>query len=180
MTVADVLVIVFVGLGFAVGFMRGTVRALLALGAFAICFLVAAYIRVPLGAWLANNGSLDAFYAEMLAFAAVFLAIFIGLVLVIMFSRTPTSITGHPLVDDIVGGVVGAFAAVLVVAGVMVILSSYYGIEGVATMQAGPVADINRALVGSGIATTLESTVVPWVAFVLGPVIPPEILSVMA
>jgi uncharacterized membrane protein required for colicin V production len=180
MTVADVLVIVLVVLGFAVGFLRGTVRALLALGAFAICFLLAAYIRVPLGAWLANNGSLDAFYAEMLAFGAVFLALFIGLVLVIMFSRTPTSITGHPLVDDIVGGVVGAFAAVLVVGGLMVILSSYYGVEGMATMEAGPVAEINQALLGSNIALAIDSTVVPWVAFVLGPVIPPEILSVMA
>jgi uncharacterized membrane protein required for colicin V production len=180
MTVADVLVLVLVGLGFAVGFLRGTVRALLAVGAFGVCFLLAAYIRVPLGAWLANNGSLDAFYAEMLAFLAVFLAVFIGLLLVILFSRTPTAITGHPLIDDIIGGLVGAFAAVLVIGGLMVILSSYYGVEGVATVQAGPVAEINRALLGSNIATAIDGTVVPWVAFLLGPVIPPEILAAMA
>jgi len=181
MNFADVLVIVFVGLGFAVGFMRGTVRALLAVGAAALCFLFAAYVRVPLGNWLASNGSLDPFYAQMLAFGAVFLATFIALLLVIMFSRTPTSITSHPLVDDVVGGVVGAFAAVLVVAGLTVILASFYGISDVpATVESGLVAETYRALSGSGIATAIQTTVVPWMAFLLGPVIPTEVLAAMA
>ena len=56
------------------GFLRGTVRALLAVGAWAVCFLIAAYMRMPIGGWLATKGSLDAFYAKMLAFGAVFFA----------------------------------------------------------------------------------------------------------
>jgi uncharacterized membrane protein required for colicin V production len=181
MTLADVLLIVFVGFGFAVGFLRGTVRALLGVGASVLCFLVAAYVRVPLGNWLANNGSLDPFYAQMLAFGAVFLALFIGLLLVIMFSRTPTAITSHPLIDDIVGGLIGAFAAVMVVAGVTVILASFYSVSDVpATVESGLVADIYHALLGSGIATSIQTTVVPWMAFVLGPVIPTEVLAAMA
>jgi uncharacterized membrane protein required for colicin V production len=181
MTPADVLLLLFVGLGFAVGFLRGTVRALLAVGASALCFLLAAYIRVPLGDWLANNGSLDPFYAQMLAFGAVFLALFIALLLVIMFSRTPTSITSHPLVDDVVGGLIGAFAAVLVVAGLTVILASFYGNADVAAAgESGLVAEIYSALSGSGIATSIQTTVVPWMAFLLGPVIPSEVLAAMA
>ena len=49
MNLADLLLLAIVGLGFAVGFLRGTVRALLAVGAWAVCFLIAAYLRVPLG-----------------------------------------------------------------------------------------------------------------------------------
>ena len=184
MNVADVLLLVLVGVGFGVGFLRGTVRALLAVGAWAVCFLIASYLRVPIGSWLATNGSLDAFYAEMLAFGAVFFALFIGIVLVIMFSRTPTSITGHPLIDDIVGGLVGGFAALLVAAGLVVILGSYYDVSTatatVPLVQIGLVADVNRALASSGLAATIDDTVVRWVAFLLGPVIPTEVLTAMA
>jgi uncharacterized membrane protein required for colicin V production len=184
MNVADVMLLVLVGLGFAVGFLRGTVRALLAVGAWAVCFLLASYLRVPIGSWLATNGSLDAFYAQMLAFCAVFVALFIGVVLVIMFSRTPTSITGHPLIDDIVGGLVGGFAALLVAAGLVVILGSYYDVPNatstVPLVQVGLLADVNRALATSGLAATIDDTVVRWVAFLLGPIIPSEILTAMA
>ena len=184
MNLADVLLLVLVGLGFGVGFLRGTVRALLAVGAWAVCFLIASYLRVPIGSWLATNGSLDAFYAEMLAFGAVFFALFIGVVLVILFSRAPTSIAGHPLVDDVVGGLVGAFAALLVAAGLVVILGSYYDVQAatatVPLVQIGPVADVNRALASSGLAATIDDTVVRWVAFLLGPIIPSEVLTAMA
>jgi uncharacterized membrane protein required for colicin V production len=184
MNLADVLVIVIVGVGFALGFLRGTVRALLAVVAWAVCFLVASYLRVPIGGWLSTNGSLDAFYAEMLAFGAVFFALFTGILLVVLFSRTPTTITRHQLIDDIVGGVIGAFVAVLVVASVMVVLGSYYGAASAPTsvslVQIGAVADANRALASSGFATVINGTVVRWVAFLLGPVIPTEVLSAMA
>jgi len=183
MNLIDLLLLAIVGLGFAVGFLRGTVRALLAVGAWAVCFLIAAYLRVPIGSWLATNGSLDAFYAEMLAFGAVFFALLIGVLMLVLFSRTPTSITGHPLIDDVMGGLVGAFAAVLVVAGVAVIFGSYYDSTAVPAtdmVQVGLVADLHRALQSSGLAAALDGTVVRWMAFLLGPVIPTEVLAAMA
>jgi len=183
MNLADLLLLAIVGLGFAVGFLRGTVRALLAVGAWALCFLIAAYLRVPIGSWLATNGSLDAFYAEMLAFGAVFLALLIGVLALVLFSRTPTTIAGHPLVDDVIGGLIGGFAAVLVVAGVTVIFGSYYDSSAAAStalVQVGPVADVHRLRQSSGLATGLDGTVVRWVASLLGPVIPTEVLAAMA
>jgi uncharacterized membrane protein required for colicin V production len=183
MNVADVLLLVLVGVGFGVGFLRGTVRALLAVGAWAVCFLIASYLRVPIGSWLATNGSLDALYAEMLAFGAVFFALFIGIVLVIMFSRTPTSITGHPLIDDIVGGLVGGFAALLVAAGLVVILVA----TTTSRLRRRPFRWSRSDLWLTSIArwpvrmaATIDDTVVRWVAFLLGPVIPTEVLTAMA
>jgi hypothetical protein len=50
----------------------------------------------------------------------------------------------------------------------------------VSLVQIGAVADANRALASSGFATVINGTVVRWVAFLLGPVIPAEVLSAMA
>jgi uncharacterized membrane protein required for colicin V production len=182
MNLADVVVLLVIGLGFALGFLRGTVRALLGVVAWAVCFLIASWLRAPIGGWLSTNGSLDPLYAEMLAFGAVFFALFVGVLLVVLFSRTPTTITRHQLIDDIVGGVIGAFVAVLVVASVVVVLGSYYGATNASgpLVEAGMVADANRALATSAFATVINDSVVRWVAFLLGPVIPTEVLSAMA
>jgi uncharacterized membrane protein required for colicin V production len=180
-SIADLVLLLLLGLGFFVGFFRGLIRALLAIAAWAVSFLLAANIRAPIGDWLARSASFDAFYADMIAFAVVFFAVFIALLLVITFSRSPTSITGHAVVDDIFGGVVGVIVVVLVVAAVQIMLASYYRVENPpASVDLGAIAELHRALLGSTIATYIANTVVHWIAFLFGPLLPPELLQVIA
>jgi uncharacterized membrane protein required for colicin V production len=186
MNIADLLLLLLLGLGFLVGFFRGLIRAVLAIAAWAISFLLGAYIRNPIGDWLARSADFNSFYANMLAFGAVFFLIFGALILLITLSRTPTSLTGHRLFDDIFGGLFGIVTVVLVVAAVIVIFNTYYKVENPpASVDLGGLAEIHRALVGSNgvggssIAMAISNTVVHWIAFVLGPLLPVELVQVM-
>jgi len=105
----DVILIALFVAGFFVGFFRGVIRSLLGVGAWAVSFVFAIYLRAPLGDWLARSASFTPFYADLVAFAVIFFGMFGTLILVVMLSRSPTEWTRHPLLDDILGGVVGVF-----------------------------------------------------------------------
>jgi uncharacterized membrane protein required for colicin V production len=181
MAATDVVLLGLLGLGFVVGFFRGFIRALLALGAWAVCFVGATYLRLAIGDWLAGAASLNPFKADMIAFGVIFFIFFSALLVVIVFSRTPTALTGHALLDDVFGGIVGVIVVVLVVAGVSVMFASYYRIENPPVgVDIGPLAELHRALLGSTVASFIGGPIVHLMAFLLGPVLPAELLVVMA
>lgn len=176
----DIVLIGLLVIGFIVGFFRGVIRALLAVAAWGICFIFAAYLRIPLGDWLAHSATFSAFYAEMVGFAVVFFGLFGALVLVIVLSRAPTEWTRHAILDDILGGILGVVVVLLVLAAVIVMLESYYAVENPPVgVDVGWPADVHRALGGSSIAAFVGDAVVRFLGFVLGPVLPPDVRAVM-
>lgn len=176
----DALLLALLAVGFFVGFFRGTIRAVLAMAAWAVCFLFASYLRVPLGEWLAGSASFTSSDAYLAAYAAIFFALFIMLVLIIMLSRAATAWTRHAVVDDMLGGIAALAVTVLVIAAVLVMLDSHYATASPSPGEVGLAADIQRALSGSNIATFIGDSVVDGIAFVLGPLLPPDIRQVMA
>lgn len=177
----DIVLIALLVLGFAVGFFRGAIRSLLAMGAWAVCFVFAAYLRVPLGEWLARSATFSSAYADLVAFAVIFFGLFTTLVLIIMLSRAPTEWTRHTMVDDIVGGVLGVVVVGLVIASAIVMLDHYYAVANPTPVaDVGWAADINRALTGSTIARWIGDAGVKALGFLLGPVLPNDIRAVMS
>ena len=177
----DILLVALLVLGFVAGFFRGVVRALLAVGAWGVSFIVASYLRVPIGSWLAQSSSFSPFYAYMLAFVLIFIGIFGSLLLVILLSRTPTEFARHPLLDDVLGGAVGVVVMALTIGGVMVMLGSYYTVDNPPPVaDVGWAAEVFRALGASGLAGTIGDTLVQGANFFLGPLLPPEVRAVMA
>jgi uncharacterized membrane protein required for colicin V production len=176
----DVVLIGLLTVGFLVGFFRGVIRALLAMGAWLVCFVFAAYLRVPLGEWLARSATFSSAYADLVAFGVIFFALFTTLILVIVLSRAPTEWTRHAVIDDILGGVVGVIVVGLVIASAVVMLDHYYAVANPAPgVDVGWPADMNRALVGSTIAGWIGDTGVSVIGFLLGPVLPEDIRAVM-
>lgn len=176
----DIVLIGLMVVGFIVGFFRGVIRSLLAVAAWGICFLFAAYLRVALGDWLAHSATFSAFYADMVAFAVVFFGLFGALILVIVLSRAPTEWTRHAILDDLLGGILGVVVVLFVVAAVIVMLDSYYAVENPpASVDIGWPADLHRALAGSAIAGVVGDAVVRFLGFVLGPLLPPDVHAVM-
>jgi uncharacterized membrane protein required for colicin V production len=175
--------IVLIGLlvvGFIIGFFRGVIRSLLAIAAWGISFLFAAYLRAPLGDWLAHSATFSAFYADMVSFAVIFFGLFGALILVVVLSRAPTEWSRHAVLDDVLGGVLGVVVVLLVVAAVIVMLDSYYAVENPpVSVDIGWPADLHRALTGSAIAGFVGDAVVHFLGFVLGPLLPPDIHAVM-
>jgi hypothetical protein len=89
-------------------------------------FLVAANLRDPLGDYLAQNWrQFDFGYNHLLAFSIVFVvgAVASSLVIQGFYKRTEIN-ANHPIVDDIVGGLLGLTQGLLLLIVAVVILSS--------------------------------------------------------
>lgn len=176
----DLVLIGLLAVGFVVGFFRGAIRAVLAMGAWLVCFVFAAYLRVPLGEWLARSATFSSAYADLVAFGVIFFALLTTLILVIVLSRAPTEWTRHAVIDDILGGVLGVIVVGLVIASAIVMLDHYYAVVNPAPVaDVGWPADIHRALEASAIARWIGDAGIRAIAFVLGPVLPADIRAVM-
>lgn len=179
---ADLVIALLLLGGFLMGFFQGSPRALLALGGWFIAFLAAAHLREPVGNFLADKGQpyTDG-YAAMLAFGAVFIVIYGGILIAITFTyRDTRHLTRFNVADEFVAGVLGALGMLLVVTATLVILDSFYASH-VATGsgEIGWISSIDAALDGSGIANALRSSLVPGLGAILEPVLPFSVRSVM-
>jgi len=176
----DVVLLGFLVVGFGVGFFRGVIRSVSAIGAFVVAFIFAVYLRTALGDWLARSATFTPFYADLVAFAVIFFALFVTLLLFIMLSRAPTEWSRHRLLDDVLGGAVGMLVVAFSVAAVMVMLDSYYAVVAPPTaVDLGWPAELHRSLGTSSVAGVIRSDFSAVIGFVLGPILPPEIRAVI-
>jgi len=176
----DVVLIALLVIGFFVGFFRGVIRGLLALAAWAISFIFAAHLRLPLGDWLARSASFTPFYADLMAFIVIFFLLFVTLLLVILLSRAPTEWSRHQLLDDVLGGAVGVVVVVLTIATMIVMLDSYYAVEQPPpAVDLGWTADIHRAFEVSAVAGFIGNDVVRFIGFLIGILLPVDVRAVM-
>jgi uncharacterized membrane protein required for colicin V production len=178
---ADVILVLLLAGGFVLGFFRGTVRQVLVLGAWLIIFVLAAYLRVPVAEWLAGGRpqfSLD--YALMLSFLAIYLGLFGAALLLFEFGGAPSRLTRHPVLDDAVGGVLGLFIAAVLIAGVIVVLDTFY-IRAPTTVpgELTWLRDVDAGLDASAVASLIRDWVVRGLGIVVGPLLPPDVRASM-
>jgi hypothetical protein len=178
---ADVALVLLLAGGFLIGFFRGLVRQVMALGSCLVLFVVAAYAREPLAAWLSRSSpQFGRDYALMLSFLVLFLGLFLAVLLFIQFSRTASALTRHPVLDDSLGGLSGLLIAAATVALVSQILDSYYLRTG-PIQAAGELAwlrQTHHALEASNLAGLIDDTVGRALAFLLSPVLPADVRAV--
>jgi len=128
LTLADVVLFVLLFAAFFVGYAQGLIRQLLGLGAALLAFVLASWLREPIGTWLNQfwtNYTLA--FNEMAAFLVSFIVIFIAaeLLMSVFYKRTPL-VARAVVIDEILGGVLGVVLAVVLIAIVVFILDSYY------------------------------------------------------
>ena len=179
--IIDVLLLLLLAGGFVLGFFRGIVRQLLALGAWLVVFLAAAHLRLPVGDWLARNSTEFSFdYAQMLAFTAIFLALVAAALLLVELGGSGSALTRHPLLDDSLGGLGGLLLAVLIAAGITVALDSYYAVNvAPAPGEVGWLRDVHEGLTESVLAAPLREWVIRPLGAWLAPILPSDIRVVM-
>jgi uncharacterized membrane protein required for colicin V production len=127
----DILVAFFVAGFFVVGYIQGTLRRLLGLAIALVSLLLAMNLRDPLGSWLATYWyQLPPQYVDMLAFGGSFVVLFLAASITAQtFYRKTTVFTRASAVDEVVGGILGALQALLLVGALIVILDSYYALN---------------------------------------------------
>jgi uncharacterized membrane protein required for colicin V production len=178
----DIFLLVIIASALVVGFFWGTVRSILMLGAWLAAFLAGAYLKLQLGVWLARQWTeFPPQFNEMAAFGIIYLAILLAApVFVFLGVRGEQRVSRYQALDDLAGAAIALLVAVLGIAGLIVVLSTYYGEAG-ATAPGGPdwVATLYSSLLASTIGGGIADHVVPVMGAVLGPLLPPDVREVM-
>ncbi len=124
----DLLLFVFVLAFFIVGYIQGTLRRLLGLAIVLVSLLFATNLRDPVGAWLARYWTqFPPEYSYMLAFGASFLVLFGAGSLTVQTFYHHTQLFAHStFLDELIGGILGAIQALLLVGILVMVLDSYF------------------------------------------------------
>lgn len=113
---------------FIVGYAQGIMRRLLGIVAILFSLGIAAQLRAPLGDYLAQQWTASRpEYSWMIAFGAIFLGAAIALSLGIQFSYRPAPIINrYPVLDEILGGVLGVLEGLIILAAILIIIDPYF------------------------------------------------------
>jgi len=122
--------VVFLGLFamFIVGYAQGIVRRLLGIGAILFSLGLAAQLRNSVGGYLAEQWtSIIPAYGLMVGFGAVFVAAAVALSLAIQLSYRPAPLLiRYPVLDELLGGVLGILEGFLIFMAVLIIMDPYF------------------------------------------------------
>jgi uncharacterized membrane protein required for colicin V production len=171
----DIILVILFACAFAVGYIEGAARALIASLAWVFSFLVAANLRGPLGDRLAvywTQFGLD--YTLMLAFLLVYvLAVVVCGVIIASLTKRQPLLADSRVLDPLLGGAIALVVSVLLLAGVIAGLETVYRF-GLAFNDVPLLANVHELLANSVIGHWIEATVVPIVTTVTGPLLPDE------
>lgn len=180
--VVDVLIVIGLFALFVLGYIQGTIRRLVGIGSILFSFLLAAQLSVPLGRFLADNWTqFPREYAAMVGFMTLFGAAVVAFSLIIQGTYNKTEVFAkHPIVDEILGGVLGLVQGVLLLLFVTIILDQFFLYSNIApdADELPFLRDIWTAIDGSAIGDLLHQTVIPNFLGLLSFLIPQSVLAI--
>jgi uncharacterized membrane protein required for colicin V production len=124
----DLLVLLLIITAFIVGYLQGSLRRLLGIAATIFSVMVAAQLREPLGDFLISNWTqFHPDYSRMLGFFVVFAVLTVAFTIAIeaFYDRSPI-LPRYPLVDPILGGLLGMIQAVIFLGILVIIADSWF------------------------------------------------------
>jgi uncharacterized membrane protein required for colicin V production len=129
----DLLVVLVLAAFFIAGFMQGTIRRLFGIASVLFSFLLAANLRDPLGGFFAAYWSqFPREYSYLIAFGVVFVTAVVAFALITQTFYTRVELFDkYPVVDEVLGGILGVVQGMLILGAIIVILDSYFPIPGV-------------------------------------------------
>jgi uncharacterized membrane protein required for colicin V production len=175
---------ILVGLfgAFILGALQGTIRRILGIVSILFAFLVSANLRGPVGDFLSEQWRQFPFgYNHLLAFAILFgfLTVAFSILIQGFYKHTELS-AAHPIVDDVVGGLLGLLEGLILLTIAVVILGSYT----LPDPFPGEVDQLRWAhdllIHQSHIAGAILDTVVPPVLHLLSPLLPSDLVSIFS
>lgn len=175
--------VVFLGLfaAFIVGYAQGITRRLLGTAAILFSLIVAAQLRPPIGGYLAEQWTTTPpEYSYMVAFGAVFVAGAVALSIGIQLSyRSSPLLTRYPVLDEILGGVIGVVEGIIILMAILIIMDPYYKNAGQTASAAefGPFRSFHDFLNNSLSARILRENVIPGVMGLFGWLFPKDVVD---
>ena len=122
--------LVFLGLFgmFVLGYIQGAIRRLVGLLSVTFSFFLAAVLSVPVGDFLASNWTYyPKEYSVMIGFGVVFLAAVVAFALVVQGTYKKVELFAkYPVLDEVLGGILGVCQGLLLLLFVTIILDQYF------------------------------------------------------
>jgi len=157
---------------FIVGYAQGIMRRLLGILAILFSLGIAAQLRAPLGDYLAQQWTASRpEYSWMIAFGVIFLGAAIALSLGIQFSYRPAPIINrYPVLDEILGGVLGVLEGLIILAAILIIIDPYFSsFPTQPSAEFAPLRGLHDFIDNAVSAQVLRDQVIPsvfsWVGF---------------
>lgn len=171
---------------FIVGYAQGVVRRILGIAAILFSLVLGAMLRQPLGTYLSNEWTtIVPSYSYMVAFGAVFVAAAVTISIGIQISYRPAPLfPRYPVLDEILGGLLGVFEGILILIAILLILDPYYTLPDVKDHAGIGEFALLRTLHGfldtSLTASILRNNVIPAFLVVFGLLIPQDVKATFA
>lgn len=166
---------------FILGFVQGIVRRVIGIASMLFALVLAAQLREPLGSYLATQWrDQTPEYARMVAFGAVFVAVVVASTVGIQWFYKPAPLLPrYPVLEEVIGGLLGLFQGVLVLAAIFLILDPFYTLKLERTAnEMGLLRSLWETLDGSVTADVMRRHVLPNVMAVFGFLFTADVRSV--
>ena len=166
---------------FVVGYAQGVVRRLLGIAAILFSLFLASQMRQPLGEYLSHEwAQIAPAYSFMVAFGAVFLAAAVTLSIGIQITYRPAPLfQKYPVLDEIVGGLLGVLEGIIILIAILLILDPYYNLpevrESVGIGEFGLLRTLHDFLDPTLAAAVLRDNVIPALFAVVGVLFPQDV-----
>jgi uncharacterized membrane protein required for colicin V production len=161
----DLVVLLGLFAMFVLGYVQGTIRRAVGLLSIIFAFFLSAVLSVPVSNFLGQNWTYyPPEYSQMVGFIVPFVAAVVALALVVQGTYTKQEIfVKYPVVDEVLGGILGVCYGLLLLLFVTIILDQYYLNVPVApdNEQLGFLRTFWTALDGSGTGSFLHTQVIP-------------------
>jgi uncharacterized membrane protein required for colicin V production len=164
LNIFDLLVVLLLFGMFVLGFIQGTIRRLVGLLTMTFSFFLAAILSVPVGEFLAANWVyFPTEYSVMIGFGIVFVAAVIAFALVVQGTMQKQQLfPKYPVLDEVMGGVVGVCQGLLLLLFATIILDQYFlNVPAGFDNELGILRTFWEALNASGIGRLLHENVAP-------------------
>jgi uncharacterized membrane protein required for colicin V production len=162
--VFDLLVVLALFGMFVLGYVQGTIRRLVGLLSVTFSFFLAALLSVPVGEFLAANWTqYPTEYSVMIGFGVVFVAAVVASALVVQGTMQKQELfPKYPVIDEILGGVLGVVQGMLILLFVTIILDQYFlNVPAGSDNELGILRTFWEALNASGTGQLIHMNVAP-------------------
>jgi uncharacterized membrane protein required for colicin V production len=166
---------------FIVGYAQGVIRRILGIGAILFSLILGAQLREPLGAYLTNQWTtIAADYSYMVAFGAVFVAAAVSLSIGIQITYRPAPLFHrYPVLDEIVGGLLGVVEGFLILVAILLITDPYFSQDAfrdhAGLGEFGLLRSLHEWMDPTLTADVLRHSVIPGLLAVLGVLFPLDV-----
>ena len=124
----DLVVFAYLFGWFVLGFAQGAVRRLVGILTITFSFFLAAQVNVYLGQFLAEHWTqFPKGYSEMVGFGTLFVAGVVAFALIVQGTYKRVAVfAAHPIIDEVLGGVLGLIEGGLLLMFVVIILGQFF------------------------------------------------------